>query len=57
MIKVGALDNVWAFVDGIVRDTTKPPRNQAAMYNGHKRKHALKYQSSNLFGPVKGKRQ
>ena len=42
--KGAALDNVWAFVDGMVRGTTRPQRNQAVMYNGHKRKHGLKYQ-------------
>ena len=62
--KGAPLDNVWAFVDGTVRGTTRPIRNQRMIYNGHKRKHALKYQSlttpngmiANLFGPVEGKR-
>ena len=42
----------------------KPKRNQRVVYNGHKRVHALKFQSvvapigmiANLFGPVEGRR-
>ena len=62
--KGAALDNIWGFIDGTVRPFCRPKVNQRILYNGHKRLHALKYQSvttpsgmiANLFGPVKGKR-
>lgn len=62
--KGAALDNVWGFIDGTVRGISRPSVNQRLVYNGHKRKHALKYQSittpngmiANLFGPVEGRR-
>ncbi|EGZ17841.1 hypothetical protein PHYSODRAFT_503102, partial [Phytophthora sojae] len=51
----GLLQIVWAFVDGTVRGICRPTaRNvrrdgkylsQKSVYNGHKRKHALKYQT------------
>ncbi len=40
----GTWDNCW-FIDGTVRPISSPKRNQLAVYNGHKRVHALKYQS------------
>ena len=43
--KGAALDNCWGFIDGTVRPISRPKRNQRAVYNGHKRVHALKYQS------------
>ena len=62
--KGAALDNCWGFVDGTVRPVCKPKHDQRAVYNGHKRVHALKFQSvvaangmiANLFGPVEGRR-
>ena len=50
----------FSFVDGTVRPISKSGVNQIAVYNGHKRVHALKFQSlalpngliGNLFGPV-----
>ncbi len=62
--KGAALDNCWGFIDGTVRPICRPIRNQRAVYNGHKRVHALKFQSvvapngliANLFGPVEGRR-
>lgn len=62
--KGAALNNCWGFVDGTVRPICRPKRNQRAVYNGHKRTHALKFQSvvapngmiANFFGPVEGKR-
>jgi hypothetical protein len=62
--KGAALDNCWGFVDGTVRPICRPKRNQREVYNGHKRVHALKYQSvvapngliANLYGPVEGRR-
>ena len=46
-----------------VRPVCRPGKNQRAVYNGHKKIHALKFQSvaepnglvANLFGPVEGK--
>ena len=62
--KGAALDNCWGFVDGTVRPICRPLRNQRVVYNGHKRVHAIKFQSvvapngmiANLFGPVEGRR-
>lgn len=58
--KGAALENCWGFVDGTVRPICRPGENQRVMYNGHKRVHALKFQSvvapngliANLYGPV-----
>ena len=58
--KSHALGNCWGFVDGTVRAICRPEQNQKTVYNGHKRVHALKYQSviatngliANLFGPI-----
>ena len=51
------------FIDGTVRPMCRPMRHQELVYNGHKRKHALKYQSimmANgmmvLHGPFEGRR-
>ena len=62
--KGAALDNCWGFVDGTVRPICRPQRDQRAVYNGHKRVHAIKFQSvvtpngmiANLYGPVEGRR-
>ena len=62
--KGAPLTNCWAFVDGTVRPISRPKENQRIVYNGHKKVHALKFQSvvtpnglvANLFGPVEGKR-
>ena len=59
-----ALDNVWGFVNGTLRGIALPFQNQRVTYNGHKRKHGLKYQSittpngiiATLLGPVEGRR-
>ena len=59
-----ALDNCWGFVDGTVRPICRPGQNQKCLYNGHKKVHAIKFQSiaapsglvANLFGLVEGKR-
>lgn len=58
--KGAALDNCWGFIDGTVRPICRPQMNQKTVYNGHKRVHALKFQSvvasngliANLYGPV-----
>ena len=54
----------WGFLDWTVRPISRPKENQRIVYNGHKKVHALKFQSvvtpngmiANLFGPVEGKR-
>ena len=58
------LDNCWGFIDGTVISVCRPEEFQRILYNGHKRVHAIKYQSviapngliANLFGPIEGKR-
>lgn len=58
--KWAPLKNCFGFVDGTVRPIARPDEHQRIMYNGHKRVHALKFQSvalpngmiGNLFGPV-----
>ena len=55
-----ALDNCWGFVDGTVRPICRPGEHQRVVYNGHKRVHAIKFQSvvapnglvENLYGPI-----
>ena len=58
--KGSPLNNCFGFIDGTVRPICRPGENQQIDYNGHKRIHALKFQSvalpnaifGNLFGPV-----
>ena len=58
------LHNCFGFVDGTVRPLCRPGEHQRILYNGHKRVHAIKFQSvatpngmiANLYGPVEGKR-
>ena len=58
------LPNCFGFVDGTVRPIARPDENQRVVYNGHKRVHALKFQSlvtpngliANLSGPFEGRR-
>ena len=58
--KGGALDNCFGFIDGTVRPICRPSKLQRTMYNGHKRVHAMKFQSvtlpngliAHLYGPV-----
>ena len=62
--KTGALQNCVGFIDGTVRPVCRPLVGQRLVYNGHKRVHALKFQSvvvpngliANLHGPVEGRR-
>lgn len=62
-----ALENVVAFIDGTVLGIARPggmDSNQRCVYNGHKRKHALKFQAittpdglcAHLYGPEVGGR-
>lgn len=54
------LDNCFGFVDGTVRPIARPGENQRILYNGHKRVHAIKFQSvvlpngliGDMYGPV-----
>ena len=58
--KGAALTNCFGFVDGTVKAICRPSKHQRLVYNGHKRYHALKFQSvvapngmiTNLYGPV-----
>ncbi|GMF40638.1 unnamed protein product [Phytophthora fragariaefolia] len=60
----GSIEGVWSFIDGTVRPICRTSKGQQAMYNGHKRVHATKFQTlvtpdgliSHLFGPVDGRR-
>lgn len=62
--KGAPLTNCIGFIDGTVRAIARPEFAQRIAYNGHKRKHALKYQSVtspdgliiDFFGPVEGRR-
>ena len=41
-----ALENCWGFVDGTVSGPIcRPVQHQRSVYNGHKRVHAIKFQS------------
>jgi len=58
------LTRTWGFIDGTVRPIARPHKYQRQVYNGHKRVHALKFQSvvtpdgliSHLTGPFIGRR-
>ena len=62
--KGAALGNYWRFVDGTVRVLSRPNEFERILSNGHKKVHALKFQSvvapngfiTNLYGPVERKR-
>ena len=62
--KGAALNNCFGFIDGTVRRICRPRRDQEVVYNGHKKIHALKFQSvalrngllGNMFGPLERKR-
>ena len=62
--KGSPLKNCFGFVDGTVRQISRPGDNQHLVYNGHKRVPALKFQAvvipsglvANLYGPIEGRR-
>ena len=62
--KGAPLNNCFGFIDGTVRGIARPQNNQRILYNGHKRIHALKFQSvalpngiiANISGPYEGKK-
>jgi hypothetical protein len=39
------MENIWGFIDGTVRPCCRPVRFQETAYNGHKKVHAIKFQS------------
>ncbi|ETV67595.1 hypothetical protein H257_16194 [Aphanomyces astaci] len=45
--KGGEVENEWAFIDGTVRECCRPggDERQRCVFNGHKRRHAVKYQT------------
>ena len=43
--KGSPLANCFGSIDGTIRPITRPEANQRKVYNGHKRVHALKFQS------------
>jgi len=61
-----ALSNCIGFIDGTVIAVSRPSDHEAqnVAYNGHKRKHALKYQAVttpdglilHVYGPLEGRR-
>ncbi|KAK6179757.1 hypothetical protein SNE40_012044 [Patella caerulea] len=62
--KGSPMSNIFGFIDGTVRPICRPTQHQKICYNGHKRVHAVKFQSvvvpngliANLYGPMEGKR-
>jgi len=54
------LHNCFGFIVGTVRPIARPGENQRILYNGHKRVHAIKFQSvvlpngliGNMYGPL-----
>ena len=62
--KGAPLDNCFGFIDGTLREITRPQINQRIVYNGHKRVHGIKFQSvalpngmiANLNGPYEGRK-
>ena len=64
MLQLCPLANVWGFIDGTAMAIPRPVEGQMLFYSGHKRMHALKFQSvmtpfgiiAHLFGPLEGRR-
>jgi hypothetical protein len=62
--KGAPLSSVFGFIDGTTRAICRPTSFQRSCYSGHKRYHALKFQSIvspdgiilHLFGPIEGRR-
>lgn len=61
MFRKGApLNNCFGFIDGTVRPVCRTGEQHRVLYNGHKRVHALKFQSvvlpsgmiAHMYGPV-----
>ena len=45
---------IFGFIDGTVRQISRPKYNQRIMYGGHKRKHAIKFQAVTLWNGLIG---
>jgi DDE superfamily endonuclease len=43
--KCGLFDNIWGFIDGTIRRTTRPNAFQELLYTRYKRCHGIKFQS------------
>ena len=64
VLRLCPLQNVWGFIDGTALAISRPVEGQRLFYSGHKRMHALKFQSvmspfgiiAHLFGPLEGRR-
>ena len=62
--KGAPLTNCWGFIDGTARPICRPSIHQRKVYSGHKRVHALKFQSiqvpngiiAHMYGPIEGHR-
>jgi nuclease HARBI1 len=62
--KGSPLRNCIGFIDGTLRPICRPMLCQESCYNGHKRKHCVKFQSlitpdglfAQLYGPIEGRR-
>jgi hypothetical protein len=62
--KGSPLRNCIGFIDGTLRSICRPMLCQELCYNGHKRKHCVKFQSlitpdglfAQLYGPIEGRR-
>jgi hypothetical protein len=62
--KGAPLNTIIGFIDGTTREICRPTYFQRTCYNGHKKYHALKFQSIvspdgiilHLFGPIEGRR-
>ena len=60
----GVLGFCWGFTEETVTQVRHPTENQRILCNGHKCKHAIKFQSvvipnglvANIFGPIEGER-
>ena len=64
--KKGApLHNCWGFIDDTAKLIARPSQDQRIMFSGHKRVHALKFQSvqlpngiiAHMYGPIEGQRR
>lgn len=58
------LENCWGFIDGSLFPIARPTKCQQSVYNGHRRKHCLKYHCivvpdgliAHAYGPWEGRR-
>ena len=58
------LNRCWGFIDGTARPIARPSQDQRITFSGHKRVHAIKFQSiqlpngitAHMYGPIEGRR-